>query len=78
MAEGMKKIWEQALAIAEKLYLTCRLDVFERARKAANAYQECLYQLKTEHSYYVQIGIRIQDIEDQMEKSGCRHGYNSV
>lgn len=66
MNEAVKQIWEAAVLIAEKLYFKCRPEVFEEARKQAEHYQTCLYQLKSEHSACVQLFYRLGDIVETM------------
>ncbi len=66
MSDKLRSIWERAVLISEKLYLKCRLDVFEKAKRSMDAYLSSFYQLKNVHLSMIQFSIRIQDIHEIM------------
>ncbi|MDE7298854.1 MAG: TIGR02680 family protein [Lachnospiraceae bacterium] len=63
--QGMKK---EALKIAEKLYLDCSLEVFERAETASRAYGRHIYQLKSAHELYLQIEEHLKELSERLEE----------
>ncbi|MDE7210369.1 MAG: TIGR02680 family protein, partial [Lachnospiraceae bacterium] len=63
--QGMKK---EALQIAEKLYLDCRLEAFERAEAASHAYGRHIYQLKSLHELYLKIEEHLAELSERMEE----------
>lgn len=73
--EKLKQLKKEALEIANKLYLTCSYEVFQRAEKAAGEYAQYFYQLKSGHELYLQIIChkgelleRLEDLEVDMEQ----------
>ena len=70
LLELKKEIQEKkkdALVIADRLYLTCSLEVFQRASQAATGYGRHLTELKSGHEMYLAGVRRIQDLEERME-----------
>lgn len=63
--QGMKK---EALQIAEKLYLNCTLEVFEKAAAASRAYSKHIYQLKSLHELYLQIEGHLGELSERLEE----------
>ena len=61
--QAMKK---EALQIAERLYLTCSYEVFQRADAASRAYGQHLSELKSGHEVYLQYLSRIEELGEQL------------
>ena len=68
MAQALKELRARALQIAEKLYLACRFDVFEKAGRAARAYQNKFYQLRSGHEVYLQLSAVLEELGRRMEE----------
>ena len=64
ISESIKEVWTKAIAIAEKTYLSCRLEVFIEAKENMEQYQKEFYILQTEHVKYIQLFQQILRIED--------------
>lgn len=70
ISEIIKEVWSKAIAIAEKIYLPCRLEAFIDAKENMEQYQKEFYILQTEHVKYIQFVqqiIRIGDDEESNE-----------
>ena len=65
--ESLKELKRQAVEIAQKLYLTCSLEVFCRAEEAARSYRQYFYQLKSAHELYLQIRLHLEELREQLE-----------
>ena len=65
--ESLKELKRQAVEIAQKLYLTCSLEVFCRAEEAARNYRQYFYQLKSAHELYLQIRLHLEELREQLE-----------
>ncbi|MGI6012509.1 MAG: TIGR02680 family protein [Ruminococcus sp.] len=65
--ESLKELRSQAARIAQKLYLTCTLEVFCRAEEAAHRYRQYFYQLKSGHELYLQICVHLEELKEQLE-----------
>lgn len=69
ISEVIKEVWSKAVAIAEKIFLSCRLEVFVEAKKNIEQYQKEFYVLQTEHIKYIQLFQQILRIEDDTESN---------
>lgn len=67
MTAAMQEIWMQAAALAEKLYLPCRLERFLEAKNAAEEYWKQLYELKGDHFSYVQMQVRLAELQEVLD-----------
>ena len=67
ISESIKEVWTKAIAIAEKTYLSCRLEVFIEAKENMEQYQKEFYILQTEHVKYIQLFHQILRIEDDAQ-----------
>ena len=67
ISENIKEVWTKAIAIAEKTYLSCRLEVFIEAKENMEQYQKEFYVLQTEHVKYIQLHQQILRIEDDAQ-----------
>lgn len=67
LLERLKEVKTKALEIAQSLYLTCSLSVFQAARDAANAYSRYMERLKGAHQNYRQILEHMQISKDSLE-----------
>lgn len=65
--EKIKKIMTEASQIADKVYLPCRLDIFEKVRESMQEYQKLLYDLRITHSGYLQNLVSIRSLEETMD-----------
>ena len=66
-AAELRELKTKAGEIADKLYLSCRLDIFQKADGASRTYEKAFYQLKAGHEVYIQM-IRYQkELEEQLE-----------
>ncbi len=68
LADILREKKKAALKIAEKLYLTCSYEVFQRADEAAGNYRQHLYQLKAGHELYRQILAHLNELEERLEE----------
>lgn len=66
-SEILKEIKLEALALAEKLYLNCTLEIFQTADRAMRDYTQFFYQLKSGHEAYLQIESSIRGLEERLE-----------
>ncbi|MGN0360046.1 MAG: TIGR02680 family protein [Hominisplanchenecus sp.] len=67
MTKVLQEMKKEALGIAEKLYLDCTLEVFQRADRAAQTYGRYFYQLRSGHELYLQMVSHLQDLDERME-----------
>ncbi len=58
---------KEALRIAERVYLTCSLEVFREAAEAVEDYLRDFYRLGSTHRLYIQSLQRIRDLEEHLE-----------
>ena len=58
---------KEALEIAQGLYLTCRLDVFEAADAGARDYVRHFFRLKSGHELYLQITAYLKELDERLE-----------
>ena len=66
LTEKLKVMRREAMQIAEKLYLTCSLEVFRRAQAAARMYGKHFYRLRSVHEIYVQMICHIEELKEHM------------
>ena len=65
-ASELRVLKTKAGEIADKLYLACRLAIFQKADAASRAYEKAFYRLKAGHEVYIQM-IRYQkELEEQL------------
>lgn len=69
ISEVIQEVWSKAIAIAEKTYLSCRLEVFIEAKENMEQYQKEFYNLQTEHVKYIQLCQQNLRIEDDVESN---------
>lgn len=69
ISEIIKEEWSKAMVIAEKIYLSCRLEVFLEAKENMEQYQKEFYILQTEHVKYLQFVQQILRIEEDVESN---------
>ncbi|MGN0335783.1 MAG: TIGR02680 family protein [Lachnospiraceae bacterium] len=67
MTEVLKEMKKEALRIADRLYLACSYEVFQRADAAARAYGQHFYRLKSGHELYLQIVYHLSELSERME-----------
>lgn len=67
ISESIKEVWTKAIAIAEKTYLSCQLEVFIEAKENMEQYQKEFYILQTEHMKYIQLFQQILRIEEDVQ-----------
>lgn len=65
VTEQFRELQKEALQIAEKLYLTCSYEVFQRADMASKAYGKHFYQLKSGHELYVQLAGHLEELQER-------------
>ena len=68
MTEKLKTMKKEAVQIAEKLYLTCSLEVFRRAEAASRMYGKHFYRVRSAHEIYLQITLHLGELQDRMEE----------
>lgn len=66
-AAELRELKTKAGEIADKLYLTCRLDVFQKADTASRMYEKAFYQLKAGHEVYIQMIRYEKELDGQLE-----------
>ncbi len=62
----LRKFMEEAGRIADELHMRCTYEVFDRASAAAKEYINHFYQLRSGHEAYLQICLRILELEDRI------------
>lgn len=67
MTEKLKERRKEALQIADRLYLDCSYEVFQRAEEASGKYVKHFYRLKTGHELYLQIVYHQRELKERME-----------
>lgn len=65
--KALEEKTRETLHIAEKLYLTCSLKVFQEAAEAAEDYLRDFYRLTSAHQLLLQSLVRIRDLEENCE-----------
>ena len=65
-AAELRELKTKAGEIADKLYLTCRLDVFQKADTASRTYEKAFYRLKAGHEVYIQMIRYENELEEQL------------
>lgn len=58
---------KEALSIAERLYLTCSYEVFQRAAEASEGYGRHFIELQSKHQIYLVGVCRVGELEESME-----------
>ncbi len=67
ITEVLKELNRSALLIAQKLYLNCNYNTFERADAAARKYEQYFHQLKAGHEVYLQIVENTRELKERIE-----------
>jgi uncharacterized protein (TIGR02680 family) len=66
LTDALRELKKEALQIAERLYLTGTLEVFEAAEKAAGKYREHLIQVQSGHEFYLKLVSNLRDFDERM------------
>lgn len=67
LTEAIRDIRKAAVIIADKLGLSCSLEVFVKAEEAAGDYDRHFSQLKAAHELYLQILSHLSELEERMD-----------
>lgn len=65
-ARVLQEQLEEAGKIADKLHMRCNYEIFEHASSAANSYTKKFYQLCAGHEAFLQISLRVAELEERI------------